>query len=180
VELREVALGGIHPPDFMPFTVAWTDEPGLPEFIQYHEMQRREWSHDAWHLELGVWLEGELAGVQTLESEKFAETRTVGTGSWLGRRFQGRGVGTEMRTAVLELAFRGLDAETARSGAVDDNLASLGVSRTLGYRVVGHGTRAPRGEHLPHTDVALRREDWNPPFTVEIDGLEPCLQLFGA
>jgi RimJ/RimL family protein N-acetyltransferase len=180
VELREVALGGIHPPDFMPFTVAWTDDPGLPGFVAYHEVQRRQWSPGAWHLELGVWLEGELAGVQTLESAKFTETRTVGTGSWLGRRFQRRGVGTEMRTAVLELAFRGLGAETARSGAVDDNAASLGVSRKLGYRVAGHGVRNPRGEELPHTDVALRREDWSPPFAVEIEGLEPCLPLFGA
>jgi RimJ/RimL family protein N-acetyltransferase len=178
--LRNVALDGIHPPDFMPFTVAWTDDPELTEFVAYHEARRREWSVDSWHLELGVWFEEELAGVQTLESSKFAQTRTVGTGSWLGRRFQGRGVGTEMRTAVLELAFRGLGAKTARSGAVDENVASLGVSERLGYRVVGHGTRTPRGAELPHTDVALRRGDWRPPLAVEIEGLDMCLPLFGV
>lgn len=177
--LREVALDGIHPPEFMPFTVAWTDDPELAGFRAYHEMRRRDWRTEEWHLELGVFLEGEPAGIQALESRDFAATRTVGTGSWLGRRFQGRGVGTEMRTAALELAFRGLGAEVARSGAVDGNAASLGVSAKLGYREIGRGTVAPRGVELPHTDVALRRENWRPPLAVEIEGLEPCLPLFG-
>lgn len=178
--LREVALGGIHPPEFMPFTVAWTDDAELTEFRAYHEMRRRDWSSDEWHLELGVFVEGEPAGVQAVESKEFADTLTVGTGSWLGRRFQGRGVGTEMRTAALELAFRGLGARLARSGAVDGNIASLRVSQKLGYQEIGRGTVAPRGVDLPHTDVALRREDWRPPLAVEIEGLEPCLPLFGV
>lgn len=179
-DLRNVALGGIHPSEFMPFTVAWTDDPELTGFRAYHEMRRADWRVQEWHLELGVFVEGEPAGVQAVESKDFAGTRTVGTGSWLGQGFQGRGVGTEMRAAALELAFRGLGAQLARSGAVDGNVASLRVSEKLGYREVGRGTVAPRGVELPHTDVALRREDWRPPFDVEIDGLEPCLPLFGA
>jgi RimJ/RimL family protein N-acetyltransferase len=177
--LREVALGGIHPPEFMPFTIAWTDDPELTEFHAYHEMRRREWSVDEWHLELAVFVEGEPVGIQAVESKDFAATLTVGTGSWLGQRFQGKGVGTEMRTAALELAFRGLGAKMARSGAVDGNFASLRVSEKLGYRAIGRGTVAPRGVELQHTDVALRREDWRPPVAVEIEGLEPCLALFG-
>jgi len=177
--LREVARQGIHPPEFMPFAVAWTDDAELAEFLDYHEMRRREWSRDAWHLELGVWLEDEPVGVQAIESTSFAKTRTVGTGSWLGQRFQRRGVGTEMRTAVLELAFRGLGAELARSGAIDGNVASLRVSEKLGYRIIGRGTVQPRGVDTPHTDVELRREDWQPPLAVEIKGLATCLPLFG-
>lgn len=176
---REVARAGVHPPEFMPFTVPWTDDPELGEFLDYHERRRRDWSPEAWHFELGVWAEGEPAGVQALESTGFAPTRTVGTGSWLGRRFQGRGIGTEMRTAVLELAFRGLGAETARSGAIDGNAASLRVSEKLGYRIVGSGTVALRGEPAVHTDLELRRDEWHPPFRVEIEGLEPSLPLFG-
>ena len=178
--LREVALGGIHPPEFMPFSIAWTDDPELGEFHAYHEMRRREWRVDEWHLELAVFVEGQPAGIQAVESMEFARTLTVGTGSWLGRRFQGRGVGTEMRAAVLQLAFRGLGAKQARSGAVEGNVASLRVSQKLGYREIGRGTVAPRGVEVPHTDVALRREDWRPPFAVEIEGLEPCLPLFGV
>ena len=179
-QLREVALAGVHPPEFMPFAIAWTDDPELGEFAAYHEQQRRQWSTETWHLELGVWLGEEPVGVQAVMSERFREMRTVGTGSWLGQRFQRHGVGTEMRTAVLELAFRGLGAETARSGAIDGNVASLRVSEKLGYRQVGRSTVAPRGVAVGHADLEVRREDWRPPVLVEIYGLKPCLPLFGA
>ncbi len=62
--LREVALGGIHPPEFMPLSVAWTDDPELAEFGAYHETRRRDWTPEAWGLELGVWLDGEPVGIQ--------------------------------------------------------------------------------------------------------------------
>jgi RimJ/RimL family protein N-acetyltransferase len=178
-QLREIALGGIHPPDFMPFSVPWTDDPELSDFLAYHELRRREWSVEAWHLELGVWLEGEPAGVQAVTATDFPATRTVMTGSWLGERFQRRSVGTEMRTAVLELAFRGLGAEIARSGAIDGNTASLRVSEKLGYRHAGRSTVTPRGVVVGHADLELRRDEWHPPFPVEIESLEPCLPLFG-
>ena len=181
VELRDLARAGVHPEDEMPFAVAWTDEPYSEEWVvAFHEQQRKSWQPDAWDLELGVWADAELAGVQALYAKDFSASRAVGTGSWLGRRLQGRGIGTEMRTAVLELAFRGLGAEIARSGAIEGNTASLRVSKKLGYRVVGTGTVSPRGVEVGHTDVELRREDWRPPFAVEIEGLGTCLPLFGV
>jgi RimJ/RimL family protein N-acetyltransferase len=180
-ELRELARAGVHPPEEMPFAVAWTDEPYSEEWVvAFHEQQREAWRPEAWDLELGVWADGELMGIQALFAKDFARTRTVGTGSWLGARFQGRGIGTEMRTAVLELGFRGLDAEVAQSGAIEGNVASLRVSEKLGYRVVGRGSVSPRGVEVGHTDVELRLEDWDPPVAVEITGLEPCLPFFGA
>ena len=178
--LRQVALDGIHPPEFVPFSIAWTDEPDLTSFLPYHETRRTEWAPDEWHLELGVWLEGEPVGVQAVTSEDFAHTRTVQTGSWLGSRFQRRGIGTEMRTAILELAFRGLGAEIARSGALDGNVASLRVSQKLGYRQVGRSTVAPRGEEIGHADLELRKDEWRSPLPVRIEGLELCLPLFGV
>jgi RimJ/RimL family protein N-acetyltransferase len=178
--LREVALDGIHPPDFMPFSIAWTDDPELSGFVEFHALRRRDWKPGAWELELGVWRDGELVGSQEIGGQRFAETRTVGTGSWLGSRFQRIGIGTEMRTAVLELAFRGLGAALARSGAIDGNIASLRVSEKLGYRITGHSTCSPRGVEVRHADLELRRERWHPPFPVEIVGLEPCLPLFGV
>ena len=180
-ELRELARDGVHPADEMPFAVAWTDEPYSEEWVvAFHEQQREAWRPEAWDLELGVWADGDLAGVQALFAKNFAGSRIVGTGSWLGARFQRRGLGTEMRAAVLELAFRGLGAEVAQSGAIEGNVASLRVAEKLGYRVVGSGTVAPRGVHVEHTDVELRREDWRPPFEVEIEGLGTCLPLFGV
>lgn len=180
-ELRELARAGVHPPEEMPFAVAWTDETYSEDWVvAFHEQQREAWRPDAWDLELGVWADGELAGVQALYAKDFAASLAVGTGSWLGRRFQRCGIGTEMRTAVLELAFRGLGAQVARSGAIDGNAASLRVSEKLGYRVAGRGTVSPRGVEVGHTDVELRREDWRPPIAVEITGLGTCLPLFGV
>lgn len=72
--------------------------------------------------------------------------REVHTGSWLGRRYQGQGIGTQMRAAVLHLALDGLGAQRAVSAAFEDNPASLGVSRKLGYRDDGiewHVVRGP-------------------------------------
>jgi RimJ/RimL family protein N-acetyltransferase len=169
-QLREVALAGVHPPEVMPFTIAWTDDPELASFLPYHEANRQEWVVEEWDLELGVWLRGEPVGVQAVTATDFLAMRTVMTGSWLGQRFQRQGVGTEMRTAVLELAFRGLGAGVARSGAIDGNAASLRVSEKLGYRIVGSGVVAPRGVEVEHTDVELRREDWRPPVPVQIEG----------
>jgi RimJ/RimL family protein N-acetyltransferase len=180
VQLRELARSGIHPREEMPFAYAWTDEPYSEEWVvAFHEERLQTWTTDTWELNLAVSAEGALAGIQGIGGRDFVRTRTVGTGSWLGRGFQGRGIGTEMRTAVLELAFRGLGATLARSGALDGNEPSLRVSQKLGYREVGRSTVAPRGVEVGHTDLELRREEWHPPVPVEIEGLTPCLPLFG-
>jgi RimJ/RimL family protein N-acetyltransferase len=183
LELGEVAQGGIHPPDEMPFSIAWTDRSSEPEFLDgfvaFHEAALAEWTPDDWTLNLLVWAEGDLAGSQTLGATRFAESRRVATGSWLGHRSQRRGLGTEMRAAVLELAFRGLGADVAESAWLEGNDASRRVSEKLGYREVGRSTQSPRGEPVVAHDVALERERWQCPVDVEIEGLEPCLPLFG-
>lgn len=180
VELREVARAGVHPPEFMPFAVAWTDEPYSDGWVvDYMEARLAAWRSDDWGLGLGVWSEEGLMGVQDVIGKRFAETRRFGTGSWLGARFQRRGYGTEMRAAVLELGFRGLGGEVATSGAIDGNDASSRVSQKLGYRVVGRSEIAPRGVPVGHTDLEIRREDWHSPVPVELEGLEPALPLFG-
>ena len=179
-ELRDLARAGIHPPELMPFAVAWTDEPYSERWVvAFHEEQLAAWEPSDWALNLGVWLDGTLVGSQSVHGREFAATKTVATGSWLGARFQRRGVGTEMRTAVLELAFRGLGATRATSGALDGNDASFRVSEKLGYRLVGRSTVAPRGVEVGHADLELRREEWQPPSPVDIRGLAPCLPLFG-
>ncbi len=58
-------------------------------------------------------------------------------GSWLGRAHQGQGLGREMREAILHLAFAGLEAEEALSGAFEDNAASFATSRAVGYEENG-------------------------------------------
>jgi len=181
VELAQVAERGIHPPEEMPFAVAWTDDLTVERFVAFHEAARERWNPDDWSLILGVWAEGRLAGTQEVAAEEFATRRTVVTGSWLGQEFQRRGYGTEMRAAVLEVAFCGLGAEAAVSGALEGNVASARVSAKLGYEPAGEGVHSPRGEPVREQRFRLVRARWKaverPP--VEIEGLEPCLPLFG-
>jgi RimJ/RimL family protein N-acetyltransferase len=184
VALGHLAEQGIHPPEEMPFAIAWTDAVGKPGFLDgfvaYHESALADWSPADWTLNLLVWAEGELAGTQGLIGERFAERRRVHTGSWLGAAYQRRGLGTEMRAAVLELAFRGLGAEAAASSWLEGNDASRRVSEKLGYRVVGMEERSPRGIPVPTTAVELALAAWHTPVEVELEGVEPCLPLFGA
>ncbi len=126
-------------------------------------------------------VDGQVVGTQGLWTTSYPVSRTVLSGSWLGRAHQGQGIGTEMRAAILHLAFAGLGADRADTGAFEDNEASLAVTRKLGYRpngdaLVVDGERRDR-ELLFAMDRAgwedIRRDD------IEIVGLEPCLPLFG-
>jgi RimJ/RimL family protein N-acetyltransferase len=183
--LAQLAQLGVHDPDEMPFVVPWTDrigEPGfLGEFVAYHERLRQDWTPANWSLELGVWAADELIGVQGVMAREFASAREVKTGSWLAQRFQGRGFGTEMRAAVLELAFHGLGAEAAVSSALDGAGASMRVSEKLGYVEDGESWVQVRGE--PRLDHRMRvtRDRWidRERISVRLSGLEPCIPLFG-
>ncbi len=181
VELYELAAAGIHPPEEMPFAVAWTDELTQEAFLAHHHSLRQGWSKECWTLELGTWTDGRLVGTQGIGAEHFARDRVVGSGSWVGRAHQGRGIGTEMRTAVIELAFWHLRAEAVTSAVFEANAASRRVSEKLGYRTTGQDTLSPRGTPQPHLHVRLDRVDWaGASFEVLVDGMEPCLPLFGA
>jgi RimJ/RimL family protein N-acetyltransferase len=181
VELYEVAAAGIHPPEEMPFAFAWTDHLTQESFLAHHHSSRETWTPGSWTLDLGTWVEGVLAGVQGIGATAFAENRTIGTGSWLSQRFQRLGVGTEMRGAVVELAFRELGAAAVTSSVFEASTASRRVSEKLGYRVVGQDTQSPRGVPLPHLQLRLEREQWRgAPFRVDVESIERCLPLFGA
>jgi len=173
-----VAERGIHPPEEMPFYVPWTDGSGEPAFREsfaaHHLEHRASWRPERWTLSLGVWAGAEPVGIQSL---RWAE-RVVETGSWLGRAFQGRGYGTEMRGAAIELAFA-VGADAVTSGSLAGNAASARVSEKLGYAVVGERTAAPRGEPVLETRYRLDRGGWQG-APVEIDGLPAALPLFGV
>jgi RimJ/RimL family protein N-acetyltransferase len=181
--LARLAQEGIHPPEEMPFAVAWTDRSGeegfVESFVEFHEAALRDWRPEKWSLNLLVFADARPAGSQTIGAENFASTRTVGTGSWLGKTLQRQGLGTEMRAAVLELAFRELGTEAATSGAIVGNEASKRVSEKLGYTITGTSTVSPRGEPLAQYDLKIERDAWTSPVPVEIGGLDGCLHLFG-
>ena len=114
----------------------------------------------------------DVVGVQEIGAKDFAVTRTVSTGSWIGRWYQGAGHGKATREAVLHLAFDGLGAERADTAAWVTNHASLGVSRSLGYRDNGTTTRAAEGKRVDQVNLTLSRTDWHrPPENCVISGL---------
>src|SRR5207237_4589162 len=137
----------VHDPATMPFLMPWTDAPAedLPRnSLQWYWRGRAELSPAKWDLGFAVLVDGEVVGTQAVAAERFAERRGVETGSWLGIAHHGKGIGTEMRRAVLHLAFAGLGAEFAETGAWEDNPASLGVTRKLGYEPAGSQIRLRR------------------------------------
>jgi RimJ/RimL family protein N-acetyltransferase len=186
VELYEAARAGIHPADEMPFAVPWTDgieDPGARDrFLSHHWTARGGVAPERWSLPFAVLEEGSVCGVQELAAEDFAGSRSVSSGSWLTRAAQGRGLGVEMRAAVLHLAFAGLGALEAQTSAWIDNPASQRVSLRLGYVHEGEQLLARRGEPTRHLRYRLTREAWQRDHFdgIEIHDLEPCLTLLGA
>jgi RimJ/RimL family protein N-acetyltransferase len=182
VDLAHLAEQGVHPPDQMPFFVAWTDAIGTPGFVDgfvsFHLQARADWRTDHWHLLLGVWAGEALIGTQGIEAVEFPARRTAESGSWLGACHQRRGYGTEMRGAVLALVFDGLDGLAATSGALEGNLGSARVSEKLGYLLAGEDVASPRGIPVRQQLYRLERAAWAG-APVEISGLDDCLPLFG-
>ena len=183
-DLAAVAARGIHDPQVMPFAAAWTDAPAakIPgNVLKYFWSTWGSWQPSNWTLDLVVCRDGAVVGTQGVRGRDFAILRQVGTGSWLGRDHQGQGTGTEMRAAVLALAFEGLGAQYATTESHDDNPASAGVSRKLGYADDGILRYAVRGRPVRAQRFRMDRAAWQAHRTVpvEIRGLEPCLPHFG-
>lgn len=177
---------GIHEPEVMPFSQPWTDaEPTSRRrgTAQYFWTSRATWRTDKWDLPFAVFHEGRAIGVQSIFARQFPVFREVASGSWLCQSAQGRGYGKEMRSAVLQLAFEGLNAVIARSGAFAHNQSSAGVSKALGYRENGTGREAPRGEPQVMVHYELTREQWlsqrDALPRAEVVGLDQALPMFG-
>jgi RimJ/RimL family protein N-acetyltransferase len=182
--LAAVGRAGIHAPDEMPFPVPWTTLPSPAfehGFAQHHWTTRGTWRPDDWMLVLAVFLDGRPVGSQSVKARSFVSERTVETGSWLGMPFQGRGLGKEMRAAVLAFSFDHLGAVEATTQAVADNARSAGVSRSLGY-VEGETTDDEQGGAVRvRRHFSMTVEQWRavPRDAVAVVGLDACRDLFG-
>jgi RimJ/RimL family protein N-acetyltransferase len=131
---------------------------------------------DAWRLYFVVMVDGLPVGEQTLSGVDFATLGTVTTFSWLSTDVRGRGVGREMREAVLHLAFEGLGAREAASDAFVDNAGSNAISRALGYEPNGFEWATRQGEPAQLNRWRLTRERWEPRRRddIELHGVEAC------
>ena len=182
--LAHLAAEGVHDPDFMPFSVPWTDgEPAERgrSVLQWFWRQAGMFTPDSWNLGLVTVVGDRVVGTQAIEAGQFPVLREAETGSWLGLRYQGRGIGTEMRHAIVHLAFAGLGAEYVLSAAFEDNAPSQAVSRKVGYAEDGIRRHVRRDKPGTLIRFRLSRADWERRRRddIEITGLEPCLPLFG-
>jgi len=183
-QLADLAAAGVHDPAVMPFVVPWTD--GTPaerarSTLQWHWKLLSSWTPEKWSLPLVAVADGQVVGTQEMGGRDFAVARQVETGSWLGLAHHGKGYGTEMRAAILALAFEGLEAWFAATEAFAHNEASWRVSAKLGYTDNGTERHVVRGEPVVGRRMLLTRENWAAARTIdtEITGLEPCLPQFG-
>ena len=151
--------------------------------LHWHWGQRANWRPQHWSFDVVVLVDGEVVGTQGMAARDFGVLRSVETGSWLGRRFQGQGIGKEMRAAMLHLAFDGLDALVANSIFWHDNGPSRAVSASLGYEANGDRWVVRRGQRDREELVKLTRERWleRRRDDITIEGLsDAALELFGA
>ncbi|CAN5318104.1 GNAT family protein [soil metagenome] len=162
----------VHDPGFQPFMNGWAMRPS-PErersLLQFHWRSRAQLVAEDWTLPLAVVVDDAIVGTQDIGAKDFAVRATVSTGSWLHRPLHGRGIGTEMRAAVLHLAFAG-------------NRASARVTEKLGYRPNGDEVHVIDGERRLEHHFVLDRADWEPDrrHDIELIGLEPCRPLLGC
>lgn len=182
--LVELAERGIHDPDAMPFAFAWSTAPTNElgrNMAAFYWRNRVEFGPTKWSLELVARWHGEIVGSQGFATRNYLVTRTGETGSWLGREFQGRGIGTLMRQTICAFLFDHLAAEEVSSAAFVDNPASLAVSRKVGYVPNGRFREERRpGELAISQQLSLSRERLvRSPNPLRVDGVDPIRRLIG-
>jgi len=183
-ELARIAGEGVHKPGERPFLTPWTEGSARDRelaVLQGHWGDLAEWSVTDWQLGLGVFRDGQPLGKVTLRARDFQVVREVTTSSWLGLEFHGRGYGTEARIGLLALSFDHLDAVAARSEVFQDNHASQGVSRKLGYEPDGISRDARGDEVLVSDRLRLTASRWRSVDrpAVVVEGMAACRPMFG-
>ncbi|WP_217999715.1 GNAT family N-acetyltransferase [Curtobacterium ammoniigenes] len=136
---------------------------------------------DFWRLHFVVLVEGQPVGMQDLIGDQFNTFGTVVSFSWLSTDLRRQGIGTEMRHAILHLAFAGLGAVEAATEAFLDNPASNAVSRAAGYHENGVAWATRRGEPGLMQRWRLTRDDWigQQRHDIELLGITECKETLG-
>jgi RimJ/RimL family protein N-acetyltransferase len=178
-QLANLVRRRIHPDDFMPFSVPWTDadpDVAAQNYVSWVKRAKFQSTPLAWKLCFAVLDGNQAIGAKSIHADNFSARRVVSTGSWIGMDYQGQGFGTLMRTAVLSLAFDHLGAKTAVSEAFADNAASCRVNEKMGYGLVRqieitrrsavasqnvYELHASEWQRLQHPEVSVRATgDW--------------------
>ena len=131
-------------------------------FVAARERTLGACTRKRWGIELGAFDRSRLVGQASLYARDWSASREVITASLVHPEHRGRGLGTEMRSGVLALAFTVLGADVAWSGASFDNVASNRVSEKLGYEHLGEQAKRTGGGEMRFTRLRLTAQAWRP------------------
>ncbi|WP_446665823.1 GNAT family N-acetyltransferase [Flexivirga sp. B27] len=133
----------------------------------------------SWRLFFVVVTDDGLIGMQDIIGVNFATIGAVTTFSWVSADHRQRGIGHEMRSAALHLAFDGLDATEATSEAFVDNHASNAISRDLGYEPNGVEWATRHSDPALMNRWRLTRDTWASQRreNIQLRAVEPCRTL---
>lgn len=182
-QLARLAADGVHDPAVMPFSTPWTD-------VEPPELQRNALRHfwenrgklkpEHWSLNFAICEGPKVLGTCVIDADDFPTKHSAETGSWVGLRHQGQGIGTETRRAALSLIFDGLDARTATTAVWHDNHASLGVTAKFGYRQTRKSRPKRRGKPDTMLHFEMTREEWRRPHDIQLTGIEAVREFLGV
>ncbi len=138
-------------------------------------------SSERWRLYFVALVDGEPIGQQDLTGDEFDAFGTVESTSWVSSDARQRGIGIEMRAAILHLAFEGLGAAEAHSEAAVDNAGSNRVSERLGYEHNGTSWATHQGQPVLGQRWRLGREAWalQRRDDIAMSGVEECRTALG-
>lgn len=83
-------------------------------------------------LTLGIWHQGQLAGLVSVRLHPFSRRGEIGY--WLGWEFQGKGLITQACRALIEYAFEELNLHRVEIHCASRNRRSRAVPERLGFR----------------------------------------------
>ncbi len=123
---------------------------------------------------LGIWYEGQLAGVIGAGRIDW-ENRSTNVGYWLGERFQGRGLVTGACRAVLDYLFGQLKLKRIEIRCASDNPRSCAIPRRLGFSKEGvlRQSQAYDDRYLDIEVYSLLAEEWEAARRGEAAGKRP-------
>ncbi len=167
------------------------DDPS-PFYIEDPDLRVQQWMRgiwrgrgtlrpDAWRLYFVVMVNDEAVGSQDITGNGFDAFGTVESTSWVSSDFRQQGLGTEMRQAILHLAFDGLGANEAHSEAGVENQGSNGVSRRLGYKPNGMSWATHQDKPVLGQRWRLLREQWEAHRRddIRLFGVDECRTALG-
>ncbi|MEM9040074.1 MAG: GNAT family protein [Actinomycetota bacterium] len=166
----------------------WDDPSAFYELdpeVRVHGWLRSVWRGrstvrpDLWRLSFVVFVDDEPIGQQDLTGHDFSALGIVESTSWVATGWRRGGIGTEMRRALLHLAFAGLGAREAHSEGAIDNVGSNAISEHLGYRRNGVAWATHRGTPVLGQRWRLTRDDWQQRDDIDVSGLDACRIALG-